>query len=251
MERLCKNGTTEHYNISVVKYDGVDYRAVRINGHSVQRLNNKVAEDDFKSTSAKAREVDWANVGWTSPRLTKAIQTVVRRVLDQLPLLAELVPPEKMGAACEQKTAEQKCCHDFYIAVRHILKEQEWCGKQFGIDQLEGIIGIAHNPTVRDPLRFLMKCLSKANLERTLDTLKHHLTTKDERLQNVARRLKIKAQWQLDMWNDIIRGRYNLNDIMIACEIAEGKENPPAYFTAIFRNGKPKWLTEPAEVKGY
>ena len=231
MELLCKNGMTEHYNLGAVK-----------------RLNNRVAEDDFKTTSIKTREVDWEQVGWTCPRLTKAMQTVVRRILNQLPLLAELVPPEKMGAEGSNKTPEQKCCHDFYIAVRHILKEQEWCGQQFSIEQLEGIIGIAHNPTVRDPLRFLMKCLSKANLERTLDTLKHHLNTKDERLQNVARRLKVKTHWQIDMWNDIIRGRYSLNDLMIACEIAEGKENPPAYFTAIFRNGKPKWLCEPAEV---
>lgn len=219
MEILNKNGTTRPLEM---------------------KIKSENVEEEIKNT----REIDWDKVVWTCPRLTKSIRTIVKRVLAEFPELADMVKPERIGGDGGEITEERKCCFDFYKGVRHIMIEQEWSGRPFTMEQLRGVIKLCHNPTVRDPLRYLMTCLSKAELDRTLETLKNHTLPFDKRLYNVARRLKVSAQWQLNMWNDIIRGRYNLNDIMIACEIAEGKENPPAYFTAIFRNGKPKWLVE-------
>ena len=49
--------------------------------------------------------------------------------------------------------------------------------------------------------------------------------------------VKLEAEWQIKLISDLITGKYSMDDIMTACEIANRKDKPDRYLIKIFRNG--------------
>ena len=49
--------------------------------------------------------------------------------------------------------------------------------------------------------------------------------------------VKLESEWQVKYLSDLITGKYSMDDLMVACEIAMKKKNPDRYLLAMFRNG--------------
>lgn len=158
------------------------------------------------------------------------LKSMATSIVEDYPEFVELCPPDARSEG-------------LYRRIRHIQKTGECCGFKMSKEQLHELFALAGRNGIKDPVRYLCRVIDRLHVERTLETLRNRLRA-DNVLQNVAARLKVSSQWTVRYWGDLLLGRYSMNDIMIACEIAEGKDNPPAYFTAIFRNGTPKWLCE-------
>lgn len=154
------------------------------------------------------------------------LETMAKRIAEELPEFVELIPPTETSEG-------------IYRRIRHIQITGECCGVPMTMEQLKEIIAVAANESVHKPLHFLCRVLDKVHVEQTLRMATKRLNI-DKRIKDVARYIVFEAEWQVKYLSDLISGRYSMNDIMVATEIAMKKKQPVRYLLAIFRNRRNK-----------
>lgn len=158
------------------------------------------------------------------------LDTMTNRIKQDLPEFIELIPPSPTSEG-------------LYRRIRHIQKTGKCCGFDMTMEELKEIISLAARESVSDPLRYLCRVLDRLHVERTLKTAKNRLKI-DKRVKDIARYVKIEAEWQVKYISDLITGKYSMNDLMMACEVAHKKKRPERYLIKMLKNGlkKPKKL---------
>ena len=151
------------------------------------------------------------------------LDTMAEKIKEDLPEFIKLIPPTTRSEG-------------LYRRIRHIQKTGECCGFSMSIDQLKEIIALAGRESVREPLLYLCRVLDRVHVERTLKTAQNRLKI-DSRLRDIARYIKLSAEWQVKYISDRITGKYSMDDLMSACEIAMRKEKPEKYFIAMLKHG--------------
>lgn len=151
------------------------------------------------------------------------LETMTNRIKEELPEFVELVPP----------TAQSE---GLYRRIRHIQKTGECCGMPMTMDELKEIIALAARESVSEPLYYLCRVLDRVHVERTLKTARKRIKI-DERVRDIARYIRLEFDWQVKYISDLITGKYSMNDLMIACEIAGKKKCPERYFITMLKNG--------------
>lgn len=154
------------------------------------------------------------------------LDTMAKRISEDLPEFIELVPPTEVSEG-------------LYRRIRHIQKTGECCGFKMSMEQLKEIIALAGSESVQKPLHFLCRVLDRLHVERTLKTATNRLCL-DERIKNVGHYIKFEAEWQVKYLSDLISGKYSMDDIMTAVEIAMRKSHHDRYLLAMFRNRRNK-----------
>lgn len=156
------------------------------------------------------------------------LETMAKRIKEDLPEFVELVPPTSKSEG-------------LYRRIRHIQKTGECCGVAMSMQELKEIIALAGRESVSEPLLYLCSVLDRLHVERTLKTAQNRLHV-DSRVRDIARYIKLEAEWQVKYISDLITGKYSMDDLMCACEIATKKERSERYFIAMLKNGlkKPK-----------
>lgn len=151
------------------------------------------------------------------------LDTMAKRIGEDLPEFIKLIPP----------TAQSE---GLYRRIRHIQKTGECCGFAMTIEQLKEIIALAGRESVHNKICYLCRVLDRVHVERTLKTAQNRLKI-DNRIKSIAKYVKIEAEWQVKYISDMISGRYSMDDLMCACEIAAKKEYSTRYFIKMVRNG--------------
>lgn len=160
------------------------------------------------------------------------LTTMAERIGTDLPEFIKLVPPTEQSEG-------------LYRRIRHIQKTGECCGFEMTMEQLKEIIALAARESVSKPLHYLCRVLDRVHVERTLKTASKHLSI-DKRIASIGHYIKFEAEWQVKYLSDLITGKYSMDDLMCATEIAMKKNHPDRYLLAIFRNGwknKAKYAT--------
>lgn len=150
------------------------------------------------------------------------LETMAKAIAKDLPEFVELIPPTETSEG-------------MYRRIRHIQKTGECCGMPMSMQQLKEIIAVAANESVKKPLHFLCRVLDKVHVKQTLEMATKRLNI-DERIRNIGHYIVFEAEWQVKYLSDLISGRYSMNDLMIATEIAMKKTYPVRYLLATFRN---------------
>ena len=151
------------------------------------------------------------------------LETMTERIKADLPEFVELIPPNEISEG-------------LYRRIRHIQSKGECCGHKMGLEQLREAIEMASYENIKSPIKYLCRILDKSHIKRTLKTIRNRLNI-DKRIRDVIRYVKLESQWQIKYLSDLISGKYSMNDLMVACEIAEKKKNSDRYLLAMFRNG--------------
>lgn len=151
------------------------------------------------------------------------LDTMAKRIEEDLPEFIKLIPPTTQSEG-------------LYRRIRHIQKTGECCGFAMTMEQLKEIISLAGRESVRNPLLYLCRVLDRLHVEKTLKTAQNRLKI-DNRIRNIAHYVKIEAEWQVKYISDRITGRYSMDDLMCACEVAMKKKDPARYFIKMVRNG--------------
>lgn len=160
------------------------------------------------------------------------LTTMAERIGADLPDFIKLVPPTERSEG-------------LYRRIRHIQKTGECCGFKMSMEQLKEIIALAGRESVRDAVLYLCRVLDRLHVERTLKTASKRLCI-DKRIASIGHYIKFEAEWQVKYLSDLITGKYSMDDLMCATEIAMKKNHPDRYLLAIFRNGwknKAKYAT--------
>jgi len=151
------------------------------------------------------------------------LDTMAQKIKEELPEFVELIPPTPQSEG-------------MYRRIRHIQKTGECCGFAMTMQELKEIIALAGRESVSKPLHYLCRVLDRLHVERTLKTASRRLRI-DKRIRNMAHYVKLESEWQVKYLSDLITGKYSMDDLMVACEIAMKKKNPDRYLLAMFRNG--------------
>ena len=151
------------------------------------------------------------------------LETMAERIKKDLPEFVELVPPTEVSEG-------------LYRRIRHIQITGECCGFEMTMEQLKEIIALAANESVQKPIHFLCRVLDRLHIERTLKTATNRLNI-DERIKNVGHYIVFESVWQVKYLSDLITGKYSMDDLMVATEIAMKKQQPVRYLLKMFRNG--------------
>lgn len=151
------------------------------------------------------------------------LETMAERIKKDLPEFVELIPPTEVSEG-------------MYRRIRHIQKTGECCGFPMTMEQLKEIIALASRESVQKPLHFLCRVLDRLHVEQTLKTATNRLNI-DERIRNVGHYITFEARWQIQYLSDLITGKYSMDDIMVATEIAMKKKYPARYLLTMFKNG--------------
>lgn len=151
------------------------------------------------------------------------LETMTKEIQKDIPEFVELVPPSERSEG-------------LYRRIRHIQKTGECCGMPMTIEELKEIIALAGRETVNDAICYLCRVLDRKHIARTLKTAQNRLNL-DSRVRDIMRYVKLEAEWQIKLLSDLITGKYSMDDIMTACEIANRKDKPDRYLIKIFRNG--------------
>lgn len=151
------------------------------------------------------------------------LDTMAERIKKDLPEFIELVPPSEESEG-------------LYRRIRHIQMTNECCGFEMSLRQLKEIIEMASAETIKDPLRYLCRILDRLHIERTLKTIKNRMN-KDKRVFDIIRYIKLENEWQIKYLSDLIAGKYSMNELMTACEIAQNKKQPDRYLLTLFKHG--------------
>lgn len=150
------------------------------------------------------------------------LDTMAKAIEKDLPEFIKLIPPSEVSEG-------------MYRRIRHIQKTGECCGVAMTMEQLKEIIAIASRESVHKPLHFLCRVLDRVHVEQTLRTATKRLNI-DERIRNIGHYIRFDAEWQVKYLSDLITGKYSMDDLMVATEIAMKKQYPVRYLLAIFRN---------------
>lgn len=151
------------------------------------------------------------------------LETMAERIKKDLPEFVELIPPTEISEG-------------LYRRIRHIQITGECCGFEMSMEQLKEIIAIAANESVQKPIHFLCRVLDRLHIERTLKTATNRLNI-DERIKNIGHYIVFESVWQVKYLSDLITGKYSMDDLMVATEIAMKKQQPVRYLLKMFRNG--------------
>lgn len=151
------------------------------------------------------------------------LETMTERISEDLPEFVELIPPNEVSEG-------------LYRRIRHIQKTGECCGFKMSLEQLKEIVEMASSPTIHDPVRYLCRILDRLHVKRTLQTASNRLKI-DERLKNVCHYVRLNSAWQIKLLSDLIHGRYSMDDLMTACEVATKKRQPDRYLIKMFMHG--------------
>lgn len=151
------------------------------------------------------------------------LETMAERIKKDLPEFVELVPPTEVSEG-------------LYRRIRHIQITGECCGFEMTMEQLKEIIALAANESVQKPIHFLCRVLDRLHIERTLKTATNRLNI-DERIKNIGHYIVFESVWQVKYLSDLITGKYSMDDLMVATEIAMKKQQPVRYLLKMFRNG--------------
>lgn len=151
------------------------------------------------------------------------LETMAERIKKDLPEFVELIPPTEISEG-------------LYRRIRHIQKTGECCGFPMTMEQLKEIIALSSRKSVRKPIHFLCRVLDRLHVEQTLRTATNRLRI-DERIRNIGHYIKFESVWQIKYLSDLITGKYSMDDLMVATEIAMKKQHPDRYLLAMFRNG--------------
>ena len=154
----------------------------------------------------------------TMSRLT----TMAERISKDLPEFIKLVPPTERSEG-------------LYRRIRHIQMTGECCGFEMSMEHLKEIIALAGRESVNDACLYLCRVLDRLHIERTLKTASNRLRI-DDRILYVADKIKL-AVWQMKYLSDLVAGKYSMDDIVCAMEIALKKEKPSHYLIGIFKRG--------------
>ena len=111
----------------------------------------------------------------------------------------------------------------------------ECCGIPMSMEQLKEIIALASRESVSDACLYLCRVLDRVHIERTLKTASNRLRI-DDRILYVAGKIKL-LEWQIKYLSDLVTGKYSMDDIVCAMEIALKKEVPSHYFMSIMKRG--------------
>ena len=150
------------------------------------------------------------------------LETMATRIKEDLPEFIKLIPPSEVSEG-------------LYRRIRHIQKTGECCGFEMSIKQLKEIIEMASSKTIKNPLHYLCRILDKLHVERTLNTIKNRLNP-DRRISDILRYVKLESKWQIKYLSDLITGKYSMNDLMVACELAMKKKQPDRYLLVLLKN---------------
>lgn len=150
------------------------------------------------------------------------LETMATRIKEDLPEFIKLIPPSEVSEG-------------LYRRIRHIQKTGECCGFEMSIKQLKEIIEMASSKTIKNPLHYLCRILDKLHVERTLKTIKNRLNP-DRRISDILRYVKLESKWQIKYLSDLITGKYSMNDLMVACELAMKKKQPDRYLLTLLKN---------------
>ena len=150
------------------------------------------------------------------------LETMTERIQKDLPEFIKLVPPTERSEG-------------LYRRIRHIQKTGECCGFPMSMEQLREIIALASRESVSDACLYLCKVLDRVHVERTLKTASNRLRI-DNKVLYVATKIKF-ATWQLKYLSDLVTGKYSMNDMVCAMEIALKKDVPAHYFIGIMKKG--------------
>lgn len=151
------------------------------------------------------------------------LETMKQRILENLPEFVELIPADEKSEG-------------LYRRIRHIQKTGECCGFEMSLAQLREIIAMAGSETVKNPLHYLCRVLDRVHVERTLKTANKRLNP-DRRILDIIHYVKLEAEWQMKYLSDLITGKYSMNELMIACEIATKKNHPDRYLLTVLKRG--------------
>ena len=150
------------------------------------------------------------------------LTTMTERIQKDLPEFIKLVPPTERSEG-------------LYRRIRHVQKTGECCGFQMSMEQLKEIIALAGRESVSDACLYLCRVLDRVHVERTLKTASNRLRI-DDRILYVASKIKLLG-WQIKYLSDLVAGKYSMDDIVCAMEIALKKEVPTHYFISIMKRG--------------
>lgn len=148
---------------------------------------------------------------------------MTERIKADLPEFIKLIPP----------TAQSE---GLYRRIRHIQKCRECCGVPMTIQQLKAIIKLASRESVKKPLQFLCVVLDRVHVEKTLQNALNREKL-DIRVRSIGHYIQFETEWQVRAISDLIRGRYSMDDLMTATEVATKKKNPARYLIGIFKRG--------------
>lgn len=152
------------------------------------------------------------------------------RIREDFPEFIKLIPPTEKSEG-------------LYRRIRHIQAKGECCGVPMTKDQLRQIMALAGHKSVKNPLNYLCVVIGRARVEKTLLGLKkarkEHAPL-DVRIKQMAKYIHFESAWQVRVLSGWISGKYSMDDLMTACEIAQNKENPVRYLLAMFRHGYKK-----------
>lgn len=162
------------------------------------------------------------------------LETMAERIRRDLPEFIKLIPP----------TAQSE---GLYRRIRHIQREGECCGVPMTIQQLKEVLALAGRESVKKPLHFLCVVLDRVHIEKTLENASKRARI-DERVRCIAKYIKFESEWQVRALSGLILGRYSMDDLMTATEIACRKNHPARYLLGIFKRGYLKPCPKPASV---
>lgn len=151
------------------------------------------------------------------------LTTMAERIGADLPEFIKLVPPTERSEG-------------LYRRIRHIQKTGECCGFKMSMEQLKEIIALASRESVRDAVLYLCRVLDRLHVERTIKTASKRLCI-DKRIKNIVHYVKLESEWQVKYLSELITGKYSMDDLMVACEIAMKKDHPDRYLIAMFKRG--------------
>lgn len=151
------------------------------------------------------------------------LDTMAKRIAEDLPEFIELIPPTEQSEG-------------MYRRIRHIQKTGECCGFPMTMEQLKEIIALAGSESVHKPLHFLCRVLDRLHVEETLRKAQNRLHV-DERIRNIGHYITFESKWQVKYLSDLITGKYSMDDLMVATEIAMKKRQPARYLLKIFKHG--------------
>ena len=150
------------------------------------------------------------------------LTTMAERIQKDLPEFIKLVPPTERSEG-------------LYRRIRHIQMTGECCGIPISMEQLKEIIALASRESVSDACLYLCRVMDRVHIERTLKTASNRLRI-DDRVLYVAGKIKL-LEWQIKYLSDLVTGKYSMDDIVCAMEIALEKEVPSHYFMSIMKRG--------------
>lgn len=151
------------------------------------------------------------------------LEKMTEAISVDLPEFVQLVPPTERSEG-------------LYRRIRHIQKTGECCGFSMSMEQLKEIIRLASRESVRDAVLYLCRVLDRLHVERTLKTALKRLNI-DKRIKAMGHYVRLETEEQVKYLSDLISGKYSMDDLMTACEIACKKKNPARYLLGMFKNG--------------